>query len=91
MSGYSGVVAFDLKGGRKAGERLLNAVELISVAVSLGDCDTLIEHPASMTHRSYTREDLAALGISDGLVRLSVGLEHVDDLIADLEQAFDQV
>jgi len=91
MTGYSGMLAFELKGGRKAGEQLMDAVHLITLAVSLGDIDTLMEHPASMTHHSYTEEELRDAGISTGLVRISVGLEHTGDLIADLEQALDQV
>lgn len=91
MTGYSGMIAFELKGGRDAGEQLMDAVKLITLAVSLGDIDSLIEHPASMTHHSYTEEKLQEAGISVGLVRISVGLEHVDDLIEDLDQAFDQV
>lgn len=91
MTGYSGMIAFELKGGRKAGEQLMDAVKLVTLAVSLGDIDSLIEHPASMTHHSYTEEELKEAGISTGLVRISVGLEHTDDLLADLDQAFDQV
>ena len=59
--------------------------------MSLGDAETLVEHPASMTHSPYTAEERAAAGISDGLVRISVGLENVEDLIADFEQAFDKI
>ena len=91
MSGFGGMMAFELKGGRAAGVSLLNAVELMTLAVSLGDCDTLIEHPASMTHSTYSSADLAAVGITDGLVRLSVGIEGVEDLIADLDQALARV
>ena len=90
MRGFSGVLTFELHGGFPAAERMLNAVNLISLAVSLGDCDTLIEHPASMTHSSYSPEERRELGISDGLVRLSVGLEGIDDLLADLQQALDK-
>lgn len=91
MDGFGGMIAFELKGGREAGVRLLNSVRLLTLAVSLGDVDTLIEHPASMTHSTYSPEELAEVGISDGLVRLSVGIEGVNDLIADLDQALDQV
>jgi methionine-gamma-lyase len=91
MSGFGGMLAFELKGGRAAGVTLLNSVELLTLAVSLGDCDTLIEHPASMTHSTYSTEELAAVGISDGLVRLSVGIEGVQDLIADLDQSLARV
>lgn len=67
----------------------MNNVKLAALAVSLGDAETLIEHPASMTHLPYTAEERHAAGISDGLVRLSVGLENVEDIIADLKQALD--
>ncbi len=87
MRAFSGVIAFEVRGGREAGRRLLDACELCTVAVSLGDVDTLIQHPASMTHHTYSKEALAAAGISEGLIRLSVGLEDVDDIIADLKQA----
>lgn len=85
------MITFDLKGGREAGEKLINSVKLMTIAVSLGDAETLIEHPASMTHSTYSPEALQQAGISEGLVRLSVGLEDVDDLIADLSQALDQL
>jgi methionine-gamma-lyase len=91
MDGFGGMIAFEVKGGREAGVRLLNSVRLLTLAVSLGDVDTLIEHPASMTHSTYSPEELEEAGISGGLVRLSVGIEGVNDLIADLDQALDQV
>lgn len=87
MSGSGGVVSFQIKGGRKAGVKLMNSVKVFTLAVSLGDVDSLIEHPASMTHSTYSSEELLEVGISDGLVRLSVGLEDHHDLIADLSQA----
>jgi methionine-gamma-lyase len=86
MSDFGGMLSFEVKGGRAAGAKLLNAMEMIAVAVSLGDAESLIEHPASMTHSTYTEEELAASGIPAGLIRLSVGLENADDIIADLEQ-----
>ncbi len=85
--GYSGMVSFILKGGREAGVKLMNSLEVWTLAVSLGDTDSLIEHPASMTHSSYTTEELEQAGIPEGLVRLSVGIEDVNDLIEDLEHA----
>ncbi len=88
MTGYSGMLAFELYGGRNAGIQLMDSLKLITLAVSLGDVDTLIEHPASMTHQSYSDAELAEAGISTGLVRISVGLEHIDDLLDDLDQAF---
>ncbi len=88
MSGFGGMLSFEVKGGRAAGAKLLDSFEMISTAVSLGDAETLAEHPASMTHSPYTAEELKEAGISEGLVRMSVGLENAEDIIADLEQAF---
>ncbi|MBV7257061.1 methionine gamma-lyase [Pacificimonas sp. WHA3] len=87
MKRGGGMIAFELKGGIEAGHRLINNLTLIQCAVSLGDAETLIQHPATMTHSTYTQEERAAHGISDGLVRISVGLEDVDDLQKDLERA----
>lgn len=86
-----GMLSFEVKGGVDAGRTLMNSVKLASLAVSLGDAETLIEHPASMTHSTYSEEELAEAGIPAGLVRLSVGLEDVDDIIADLQQALDLI
>ncbi|MBD3275856.1 MAG: aminotransferase class I/II-fold pyridoxal phosphate-dependent enzyme [Candidatus Marinimicrobia bacterium] len=91
MSGFSGMLSFQLKGAEKAAMEFMNGVKLITLAVSLGDIDTLMEHPASMTHHSYGDEELAEAGISKGLLRLSVGLEDVNDIIADLDMAFENV
>ena len=85
--GFGSVIAFEVKGGRAAGEKLCNSVKLCTLAVSLGDCETLIEHPASMTHSAYSAEELAASGMSEGMLRLSVGLEDPQDIIDDLRQA----
>ena len=87
MSGYSGMISFELKGGIPAGKALMNGVELFGLAESLGAVETMITHPATMTHAEVPAEDRQARGLSDGLVRLSVGVEHADDIIADLEQA----
>ena len=89
MADFGGMLSFEVRGGRAAGTKLVNALKLITVAVSLGDAETLIEHPASMTHSTYTAEELEASGIPAGLIRLSVGLENVEDIIADLRQALD--
>lgn len=89
--GFGGIIAFEVKGGIEAGIKLCNSLNLITVAVSLGDAETLIEHPASMTHSPYTPEERHAAGISDGLVRLSAGLENVEDIIADLEQGLARI
>ncbi|MBY4676489.1 methionine gamma-lyase [Marinobacterium arenosum] len=82
-----GMIAFELKGGLQAGVTFMNQLQMIKRAVSLGDAETLCQHPASMTHSTYTEEERAAHGISEGLVRLSVGLEAVDDIAADIQQA----
>ena len=82
-----GMIAFELKGGMAAGKRFMNALQLFSRAVSLGGAESLAQHPASMTHSTYTLEERARHGISEGLVRLAVGLEDVADLLADIEQA----
>ena len=87
MSGFGGMVSFELAGGRAAGVRLVEATRIALLAVSLGGVETLIEHPASMSHAPLNDEQLARAGIPPGLVRLSVGIEDADDLIADLTQA----
>jgi methionine-gamma-lyase len=84
MRGFGGMVCFDLKGGVEAGVRLMNTVRVCSLAVSLGDARSLITHPASTTHSVVSREARLSQGVADGLVRLSVGLEDVEDLVADL-------
>lgn len=91
MKDFGGMLSFEVKGGRAAGTKLVNSLHLITVAVSLGDAETLIEHPASMTHSTYTEDELAASGIPAGLIRLSAGLENAEDIIADLEQALAQL
>ncbi|HBG01423.1 MAG TPA: methionine gamma-lyase [Firmicutes bacterium] len=83
------MIAFELMGGTKAGKTLMNNVRLCTLAVSLGDTETLIQHPASMTHSPYTPEERELCGITDGLVRLSVGLEDPEDIIADLRAVLD--
>lgn len=89
--GYGGMVCFDLKGGREAGYRLLKALNLITLAVSLGGTHSLITHPASTISAVQSEEEIAASGVMPGLVRLSVGLEESADLIADLDQALSGV
>ncbi len=91
MKKFGGMVTFEVKGGRSAGEKLMNSVGLITLAVSLGDCDSLIEHPASMTHSTYSPEELEEVGISEGLIRLSVGLEDSSDIITDLKLALKKI
>jgi methionine-gamma-lyase len=87
MDQPGGVITFEVKGGVDAGRKLINSVRLCEVAVSLGDADTLIQHPASMTHAVVPPEERLKSGITDGMIRLSVGLEDAADIIADLEQA----
>ncbi|HVO29801.1 MAG TPA: aminotransferase class I/II-fold pyridoxal phosphate-dependent enzyme, partial [bacterium] len=88
MKGFGGMISFDLAGGLDAAKKMLSRVKLFVCAESLGGFESLIEHPAIMTHASVEPEKRRAIGITDGLVRLSVGVEHADDLIADLEAAF---
>ncbi|AGT10667.1 methionine gamma-lyase [Paracoccus aminophilus] len=91
MSGFGGLISFELDGGMAEGMALMNRLELVTRAVSLGDAETLIQHPASMTHAIYSAEEREKHGISDGLLRLSVGLENVDDILDDLERALDSL
>lgn len=86
-----GMIAFELRGGLAAGKRFLDALQLVTRAVSLGDAESLAQHPASMTHSTYTAEQRRAHGIGEGLVRISAGLEDTDDLLADVRQALDAV
>jgi len=89
--GPGGMITFEVEGGIEAGKILMNSVHLCQLAVSLGGVETLIQHPASMTHFSMGKEARLVGGITDGLVRISVGIENVDDLIEDLEQALAKV
>lgn len=91
MRDFGGMISFEVKGGKEAGMSFCNALKLATIAVSLGDAETLIEHPASMTHSAYSDSELEEAGISAGLIRLSVGLEDAEDIIADFEQAFAQI
>jgi cystathionine gamma-lyase len=87
MSGFSGMITFELKGGFEAGVALMNGLRLCALAESLGAVETMVTHPASMTHAEVPREQRVRCGITDGLVRLSVGIEDPADIIADLERA----
>ncbi len=91
MDGFGGMLSFELKGGYEAGRALMDHVQLCALTVSLGTVDTLIQHPASMTHFTLAPEDRAKMGITEGLVRLSVGIEDVEDIIADLDQALGNI
>ncbi|MFJ8246425.1 methionine gamma-lyase [Peribacillus asahii] len=86
-----GIISFEIKGAKKDAQKLLNALKLIKIAVSLGDAETLIQHPATMTHSSVPSEKREAMGITDQLIRLSVGLENWEDLWEDLNQALDSL
>ncbi len=88
MKYFGGMIAFEVMGGINAGKIVMDNVQICKLAVSLGDCDTLIQHPASMTHSTYSRKDRINAGITDGLIRLSVGIESADDIIDDLENTF---
>jgi methionine-gamma-lyase len=90
MSGFGGIVSFEVHGGLKESLKFLNSLKLCTLAVSLGDTASLIEHPGLMTHSVVPKNDRERIGITDGLIRLSVGLENVEDIKADIEQAFDQ-
>ena len=81
------VVAFEVKGGLEAGREFFDSIKLLSLSANLGDSRTIVTHPASTTHSKLSVEERAAVGISDGMVRISVGLEHIDDIIADIKQA----
>ncbi|MCU0661220.1 MAG: PLP-dependent aspartate aminotransferase family protein [Myxococcota bacterium] len=90
MLGFGSMISFELRGGLNAGKKVMDSVQLATLAVSLGGVESLIEHPASMTHAGMSRENRLAAGITDGLVRYSVGIENVEDIIADLNQALDK-
>jgi cystathionine gamma-lyase len=91
MSGFSGMISFELTGGITAGKTVMNSVKLAKLAESLGAVETMITHPATMTHSDVPKEEREARGLTDGLVRISVGIENPDDIIADLKQALNQV
>lgn len=91
MKGFGAMISFELKGGYSAGEKLMNNVKLAMLAVSLGGVESLIQHPASMTHAALSKEDRLAAGITEGLVRFSVGIEDCKDIIEDLDQALNKI
>ena len=90
MTNGGAIVTFELKGGLDSGRKFLNSLKMLSMTNNLGDSRTIASHPASTTHSKLNAEEKAAVGITDGLVRISVGLEHISDIIADIEQALDQ-
>jgi cystathionine gamma-lyase len=87
QNGFSGIVSFFIRGGVEAARRALERCEIFAIAESLGGVESLVDHPGIMTHASVPADQRAALGINDSLIRLSVGIEDVADLIADLERA----
>ncbi|MNO30572.1 Methionine gamma-lyase [compost metagenome] len=87
MKGMGGIVSFEVKGGLIEGKKLINSLKLAMISFSLGDPETLVQHPASMTHASIPQKERVLFGITDGLIRISVGLEDVNDIIADFDQA----
>ncbi len=91
MSGPGAIISFELKGGFESGKKMMNNVHLALLAVSLGGIETLIQHPASMTHSKISKEKKEKAGITDGLVRLSIGIEDIEDIIKDIEHALDMV
>lgn len=91
MKTFGSMITFELKGGLEAGKKLLNHLHLMTLAVSLGGCESLIQHPASMTHACCKQDDRRKAGITDGMIRLSVGIEGCDDIIQDLKQSLDML
>ncbi len=81
------IISFEIKGGIDAGRKFVNSVQLCSRSANLGDTRSIVTHPASTTHSKLSEEDRLEVGITDGLIRTSVGLEHIDDIIADIKQA----
>jgi len=89
--GFGGVIGIDVKGGREGGRAFLNNLKLCTLAVSLGSVETLVTHPASTTHLAYTEEDMKKAGFGPGFVRIAVGLEEPEDVMADLDQALKKI
>jgi len=91
LSGCSGVLCFGVKGGKAAGEKVMNALKLAAIVVHVADVRTCVLHPASMTHRQLSEKELVAAGVSPDLIRVSAGIENIDDIIADFKQALDSL
>ena len=89
--GNGGLMGFEVKGGREAGEKIINSLEMVYHVANIGDSRSLAIHPGSTTHSQLNEEELLAAGITPGYVRLSIGLEHADDIIADFEQALSKI
>ena len=88
MEGFGGIIACEVEGGLESAKKVVNGVKLMKLAVSLGDCETLIELPAAMTHLGYPTEKLKEFGLTESMIRISVGLEDIEDIIEDIENAF---
>ena len=91
QSAFGGIIAFEVKGGREGAWKLINSTQMLSITANLGDTKTTITHPATTTHGRLTDEAKAEAGITEGLLRLSVGLENVDDIQNDLQRGFDKL
>lgn len=91
MSGFGAMISFEVEGGLEDAKKVVNSVELIQLAVSLGDCETLIELPAAMTHRGYPKNELKKFGLTESMIRISVGLENYEDIIEDLDRALSSI
>jgi cystathionine beta-lyase/cystathionine gamma-synthase len=91
LAGFGGMLAVELTGGREAGEAFMNNLELCKRATSLGGVDTVVSHPASTSHRQFSEKQLAAAGITPGLLRVSVGCEDADDIVADFGNALERL
>jgi methionine-gamma-lyase len=89
-NGYGGLVSFAINGGIPEAQKVINEMKMAQYAVSLGDLDTLVQHPATMTHGKIVPEERERMGIPDGMIRISVGVENVEDIIADIEQALEK-
>lgn len=87
----SGILSFGIKGGKEGGARFIDALQMILRLVNIGDAKSLACHPATTTHRQLSTEELASAGVSEDLVRISVGIEHIDDIVADIDQALEKV
>jgi O-succinylhomoserine sulfhydrylase len=90
MKKGGGILSFIIKGGIEAGRRFLDAIEMVSLSANLGDSRTIVTHPASTTHARLTEEERLEVGIKPGLIRISVGLEHIDDITEDIRKALER-
>lgn len=91
MKAYGGIISFEVKGGLEKGRAFCDNLDMIKLAVSLGDVGTLVQHPASMTHKSLPHEERVKSGITDGLIRLSIGIENINDILADIDRSLSKI